>query len=834
MSPTITTMRQIICYGLLLTGASVLAACSGGAATTQNPNLTATAQAAVYTGPPPANAQVQAFEANVWVNVTPAGRCGGCHGTGGQAPTFAETDDINAAYAAALTVVDLSQPSQSQMVHEVAGGMGCWVQGNNGDCADIMTTWIANWAGGSSGSAPGTQITLVAPPDITVGATKVFPADPTLFSTTVYPVVTQWCSRCHSDTAATPQSPYFASATLATAYSYAQQYINLNTPADSMLYIRLAQQSHNCWGTPVNCPASAATMLAAIQALANGVSVTPIDPTLIVSKALTLGQGTVASGQGRYDAHDIAKWQFQEGSGLTAYDTSGVDPSMDLTLNGNVTWVGGWGIALPGAGGNAQASTATSSKLAQMIGSSGQYSIELWADPGNVTQTKADIVSYAASPSQVNFAFAQDGFQYEAFGRSSATGLDGTPSLLTNVNDNGGMLAQAALTHIVLTYDSTHGRQLYVNGVFTGDVDKQTGGSLSNWDNSFAFVLGSAPGGTNPWQGTLKFAAIHNVALTQAQVQQNFAAGVGASYFLLFDVSQLINIPQSYVMVTAQQYDSYSYLFASPTFINLSPTWTPSAPIQISGIRIGENGVEVGVDQAYSTINVTVDAADYVAGKGQLLSPLGTVIPLQNGPASDQFFLTFAQIGSNTHTYTNPVPTPPTPAVLPQSPDIGLRVWDELNATMAKSTTVSENASGPSTTYQVVQQSLPNVYGFDTLTSANDIAATQLAMQYCLSLVQDPTLGPAFFPGMNFTQSPAAAFGSDASMDLVATPLIVNLTGQNVAAGLTLASQPSDASVRAELYNLMTLLSQDPSASTPTIAAGACTAVLASGTSMIK
>ena len=131
-----------------------------------------------------------------------------------------------------------------------------------------------------------------------------------------------------------------------------------------MLYIRLAQQSHNCWGNPVSCPNSAATMLAAIQALANGITVTPIDPTLIVSKALTLGQGTVASGQGRYDATIIAKWQFKEGSGITAYDTSGVDPSMDLTLNGNVTWDGGWGITLPGMASNAQASTATSSKLA--------------------------------------------------------------------------------------------------------------------------------------------------------------------------------------------------------------------------------------------------------------------------------------------------------------------------------------------------------------------------------------------------------------------------------------------------------------------------------------
>ena len=33
------------------------------------------------------------------------------------------------------------------------------------------------------------------------------------------------------------------------------------------------------------------------------------------------------------------------------------------------------------------------------------------------------------------------------------------------------------------------------------------------------------------------------------------------AYYLLFDVSALINVPQSYIMFTASQYDNYSYLF---------------------------------------------------------------------------------------------------------------------------------------------------------------------------------------------------------------------------------------------------------------------------------
>src|SRR6185437_4680960 len=146
----------------------------------------------------------------------------------------------------------------------------------------------------------------------------------------------------------------------------------------------------------------------------------------------------------------------------------------------------------------------------------------------------------------------------------------------------------------------------------------------------------SAPGGQHAWQGTIKFAAVHDVALTQQQVQQNYAAGVGATYFLLFDVSSLTNTPQSYIMFQASQYDNYSYLFYRPTFISLDSSWKPSAPISIQGIRLGENGREMPVDQAYIPLNVTVDSADYLPGRGQLLSPIGTVIPLQNGPSSDQ------------------------------------------------------------------------------------------------------------------------------------------------------------------------------------------------------
>ena len=77
-------------------------------------------------------------------------------------------------------------------------------------------------------------------------------------------------------------------------------------------------------------------------------------------------------------------YQFKTGTGTTAYDTSGVSPKLDLTLSGNVTWVGGWGINF--AGGKAQGLATDSTKLHDMITSTGEYSIEAWVAPANVTQ----------------------------------------------------------------------------------------------------------------------------------------------------------------------------------------------------------------------------------------------------------------------------------------------------------------------------------------------------------------------------------------------------------------------------------------------------------------
>src|SRR5690606_2535514 len=125
------------------------------------------------------------------------------------------------------------------------------------------------------------------------------------------------------------------------------------------------------------------------------------------------------------------------------------------------------------------------------------------------------------------------------------------------------------LQHVVMTFDPVNGRRIYVNGEFTGDMDSQGGGTLGDWDNSFALVLGNEVSNNRQWVGVIRLVAIHNRALTPEQVKQNFEAGVGEKFFLLFGIEHIVDVPQSYIMFEAEQYDSAGYLFTNPRFISL-------------------------------------------------------------------------------------------------------------------------------------------------------------------------------------------------------------------------------------------------------------------------
>jgi len=811
---------------------AALAACSssGGAPTTVNQQTT-TVTTQSYTGPPPQNADIQAFQVNLWQNVIATNRCGGCHHQGGQSPMFARSDDVNQAYQAALPLVNLTNPSQSTLVLKVGGGHNCWVADPSA-CAATMLVWIQNWIG--AGASSTTAVVLTAPPVQAAGGGKQFPADPTVgnpsYQSTVYPLLTRFCSGCHNPSSASPQQPYFADPNnIDAAYVAAQPKIDLAQPNLSRFYERLATEFHHCWPTASSngapdCPGSSAAMLTQITAFANGIAVTPIDPTLVVSNAVSLTQGTIASSGSRFQGSMIAQYMFETGQGSTAYDTSGVTPEADLTLSGNVSWVGGWGLMF-GAGSSAQASTSASAKLGTMIQASGEYSIEAWVAPNNVAQTNAWIVSYSGSNTTRNMTLGQAADQYDGMTRSSVTDTNGMPALVTTTTNGA---AQAALQHVVLTYDPVNGQKIYVNGVFTGDVDPSKGGSFANWDSSFALVLGNETSGQRQWQGVIKMVTIYNTALTPAQITQNFNAGVGQKYYLLFGVSSLTGVNQSYVMFTASQYDSYTYLFYNPTFISLDPNATIASSIPVVGLRIGVNGTLAPAAQSYATLNTSITSAGYNATTGQQLSRLGTVIPVSLGPANDLFFLSFDQLGSSTHTFVDPpgIPTPPVPNNTPV-PDYGVATFERVNLTFSRLTGVPITDPVVQALYLSSQQAMPATPLVSAFTSSAQTAISGLANSYCGELMASASLRDAFFgTGLDASLSASASgfFGASGSPQRA---IVIN--GLTNAVGTTAAPQMASA-VGTEVDALITRVPQINSAATVTQATvAACTASLASG-----
>ncbi len=262
--------------------------------------------------------------------------------------------------------------------------------------------------------------------------------------------------------------------------------------------------------------------------------------------------------------------------------------------------------------------------------------------PGNVTQEDARIVSYSGSTTARNFTMGQTMYNYDFFGRSTATGANGTPQLSTADADE---RLQASLQHVVMTFDPVNGRRIYVNGEFTGDLDGAGGGTLGDWDNSFAFVLGNEVSNNRQWTGVIRLVAIHNRALNLQQIQQNFEAGVGEKFFMLFGISHIVNVPKAYILFEAQQYDSSGYLFTNPKFISLDAAAMPGS-IPIKGMRIGVNGAEPHVGQAYRLLDTVITDANYSAATGQTLSTVGTIIGLEQGRTSDEFFLCFDQLGT--------------------------------------------------------------------------------------------------------------------------------------------------------------------------------------------
>ncbi|TGD75626.1 LamG domain-containing protein [Mangrovimicrobium sediminis] len=748
----------------------------------------------VYSGPPPASDEIQSFKINFYDPLAANNRCGECHTPGGSGTTaFVDQGNVNEAWQAARTVVNLNDPAASAVVTRVANGHNCWLgAGQEEACATTLTGYVERWAADSVQSAAVVQLSprrRLAP-----GGARVTPATldealvlmPNLQSGgELMGLLGEFCAGCHAEDAPVPQVPFFASSDATLAYAALRDKINLSRPQDSRVVLRLFPELHNCWS---DCEANAGAMQAAVQRFADTIEPTEVDPALVTSMAQVLeADGIVATSGGRYETDLVAKWEFREGSGATVADTSGVLPEIPLALSGDYSWMASWGIRF--VNGKAQGGVTGSGKLFEQIGGTGEYSLEVWVAPANVSQEEAWIAGYSGGEQNSNLVLRQSLYNYEVFARSSVTEQSsaGEPALVT---DDDAEFAQATLQHVVVSFDPVEGRRIYVNGQFTGDVDPAGGGLLNNWNEAFAFVLGNSTAGSNPWAGALRMAAVYNRALTPSQVLQNFEVGVGQKYFLLFSVSDLVSdgacsgtrngeaVDYCYVAFEVSQFDDTSYLFDEPFFANLNPDGG-DVDFDLRGIRVGVNGRLAAVGQAFVNVDTRVSGGN-LGAQPQVLANIGTILPLEFGAEQDQFFLAFDSIAGTSGAADDGEVQSFAPVFSgAPAPDVAMRTFDEVNATLSALTGVPTGSSVASQvtgktvaeTYAAVRRALPGIADFNAFMSSHQMAATQLAAAYCDALVQSPSLRSAVFPaGFNFN-APVADPGID-WRNQVAAPLV--------------------------------------------------------------
>ena len=165
-------------------------------------------------------------------------------------------------------------------------------------------------------------------------------------------------------------------------------------------------------------------------------------------------------------------------------------------------------------------------------------------------------------------------------------------------------------------------------------------------------------------------------------------------------------------------------------------------------------------------------------------------------------------------------------------PDVGLRTFDEINASMSAVTGISTQNADVKTTFDTIRQQLPTVVDIEAFLSSHQVAVAQLAIEYCNALVDNGSARAAYFPGFNFGAPAAQAFDTVGERNLIIDPLFANVVGSG------LATQPDDADVRAELNDLMDRLTACGNGCaadrTATVVKATCAALLGSGATLLQ
>lgn len=190
---------------------------------------------------------------------------------------------------------------------------------------------------------------------------------------------------------------------------------------------------------------------------------------------------------------------------------------MDLGISGNVTWnPGGNGVVMSGGTGSV-ASLGSATKVINALQLTNTSTFEAWVEPVNL-KLVAPIVSIDSGASSRNFVMLQRKNDMEIILWHTNKDNDGHPRILTSTDP----LTQN-LIYLVHTYDGAT-EKLYVDGVVHPTMVLSSG-TYANWVTTETFSVGNLATLDAGWKGTVRLVAVYDRPLSEAEVQQNFAAG---------------------------------------------------------------------------------------------------------------------------------------------------------------------------------------------------------------------------------------------------------------------------------------------------------------------
>lgn len=221
----------------------------------------------------------------------------------------------------------------------------------------------------------------------------------------------------------------------------------------------------------------------------------------------------------RVQAGLVALWNFDDDSAAPVFaDTSGFATPVPLEIQTPATFVRPTianGVATATQPGRAISDPMP--HLATTVVAGGGVTLEAWVMPASATQgavnSPAFIAGLASTVASRDVVITQNGTKWAA--RVRTPNLDGTPELVSTINADPGKF-----THLVIVADGTR-RILYVDG-----AEERVGvaAPLAAW-GSYQFALFDEPQRARNWLGGMALVAVYDRALTELEIQQNFAAG---------------------------------------------------------------------------------------------------------------------------------------------------------------------------------------------------------------------------------------------------------------------------------------------------------------------